>query len=92
MNVKLIVISSVSITVVLVVLGYFVLAPGEGPISNKPYHHLKKEIVVVDEIQDIEYSEAMEDKDLSIVRRKHKGVESHEEKVCHEYKNISPED
>ena len=92
MNVKLIVMSSIAVTVVLVAVGYFFLAPGEEPISNKPYHHLKKKIGVVDEMQDIEYSEAMEDKDVSIVRRKHEDVESPEEKVRTEYKNISPED
>ena len=92
MNVKLIVTWSVTITIILVGIGYFLLATREEPVSIKPYHHLKKEISVVDEIQDIEYSEAMEDKDVSIVRKKHKDVESPEEKVHPEYKNIPPED
>ena len=92
MNVKLIVISSIAITIVLVAAGYFLLAPREEPISNKPYYQLKKETLTADEAPEIERFEYTENKDVQSIERKFSEIESPEEKVRATDKALPPED
>ncbi|MCK4400933.1 hypothetical protein KAW08_01360 [bacterium] len=91
MNVKLIIVSSIVITIVLVAVGYFFLATGEEPISNKPYHRLI-ETLTIDEAPEIERFEPIEKKDIPSAKRKFSDVESPEEKVRATDKNLHPED
>ncbi len=92
MNIKLVITSAVIITIILVGIGYFLLATRREPVSNKPYHQLREETLTIDEAPEIERFEPIEKKDIPSAKRKFSDVESPEEKVRATDKNLHPED